>query len=50
MDAGAEEVGVGPFAAEGLYKAFRFAVGLRTVGAGEEVFYAELKASGVEGF
>lgn len=48
--AGAVEVGVGPFSGEGLDEAFRFAVGLRSVGSGEEVRDAELEAGGFEGF
>ncbi len=43
-------VGVGPFAAEGLDEAFGFAVGLRAVGSGVDVFDAELEAGGGEAF
>jgi hypothetical protein len=49
MATGAEGMGVGPFAAEGLDEAFCLAVGLGAVGAGEVVFDAELKAGGGEG-
>lgn len=48
--AGAVEVSVGPFSGEGLDEAFGFAVGLRAVGSGEEMFYTELEAGRFEGF
>jgi hypothetical protein len=42
--------GIGPLAGDGLDEAFGFAVGLRSVGLGEEMLEAESPAGGGEGF
>jgi hypothetical protein len=42
--------GVGPLAGNGLDEAFGFAIGLGSIGPGEEMFEAELVAAGGEGF
>ena len=43
--AGVIRAGVGPFASNGLDEAFGFAVGLRTIGTGEEMFESQLVAA-----
>jgi hypothetical protein len=50
VGAGVIGAGIGPFAGEGLDEAFGLAIGLGTVGAGEEVAEAELVAGGGEEF
>ncbi len=42
--------GIGPLAGDGLDEAFGLAVGLWAIGSGEEMFKAELMASGGKGF
>jgi len=47
---GVVSTGISPFAGEGLDEAFGLAVGLRAIGAGEEMFEAQLAAGGGEAF
>ena len=42
--------GIGPLASDGLDETFGFAIGLRSVGFGEEMLEAELSAGSSEGF
>ena len=42
--------GIGPLASDGLDEAFGFAIGLRSIGSGEEMLEAELAAGSGEGF
>ena len=46
--AGVVGAGIGPLAGDGLDEAFGLAVGLRTIGFGEEMFEAQLLAGGGE--
>jgi hypothetical protein len=48
--AGVIGTGIGPLAGDGLDKTFGFAIGLRAIGFGEEMFETELMAGGGKGF